>query len=94
MEAGALAVLGAGRMADKGGIVSVWRVVSPPGYGSLGDVVSLGLDPPTAPVTVSPTLRALPASALRGTAQPTGSDGLMRLIASLRPQPGRISAGL
>ena len=45
---------GAGRMADRGEIISVWRVVSPPGYGALGDVVSLGLDPPTAPVTVSP----------------------------------------
>ena len=42
----------AGRMADKGEIISVWRVVSPPGYGALGDVVSLGMDPPTAPVTV------------------------------------------
>jgi hypothetical protein len=31
-------------------IVSVWRVVAPPGYGALGDVVSLGLDPPSAPV--------------------------------------------
>ena len=50
-------------MADKGEIISVWRVVSPPGYGSLGDVVSLGLDPPTAPVTVSLALRALPESA-------------------------------
>lgn len=56
-------MLGAGRMADKGEIISVWRVVSPPGYGSLGDVVSLGLDPPTAPVTVSLALRALPESA-------------------------------
>ena len=53
IDSGAQAVLGAGRMADKGEIISVWRVVSPPGYGSLGDVVSLGLDPPTAPVTVS-----------------------------------------
>ena len=52
-QPGAHGVLGAGRMADKGEIISVWRVVSPPGYGSLGDVVSLGLDPPTAPVTVS-----------------------------------------
>ena len=41
-----------GRMADRGEIISVWRVVSPPGYGALGDVVSLGMDPPTAPVTV------------------------------------------
>ena len=32
--------------------MSVWRVVAPPGYGALGDVVSLGLDPPTAPVQV------------------------------------------
>ena len=37
-------------------VVSVWRVVAPPGYGALGDVVSLGLDPPTAPVQARPTI--------------------------------------
>ena len=36
----------------------MWRVVSPPGYGALGDVVSLGMDAPTAPVTV----RCLPST--------------------------------
>jgi hypothetical protein len=35
------------------GMISVWRVVAPPGYGALGDVVSVGLDPPNAPVQVS-----------------------------------------
>lgn len=34
-------------------MISVWRVVAPPGYGALGDVVSVGLDPPNAPVQVS-----------------------------------------
>lgn len=42
----------AGRMPENGMIISVWRVVAPPGYGALGDVVSMGLDPPTAPVQV------------------------------------------
>lgn len=42
---------GAGRMTENG-IISVWRVVAPPGYGALGDVVSVGLDPPNAPVQV------------------------------------------
>jgi hypothetical protein len=45
----------AGRMPERG-IISVWRVVAPPGYGALGDVVSVGLDPPTAPVQVCPAL--------------------------------------
>ncbi|KAK9908805.1 hypothetical protein WJX75_003140 [Coccomyxa subellipsoidea] len=40
-----------GRMTDNG-MISVWRVVAPPGYGALGDVVSVGLDPPNAPVQV------------------------------------------
>jgi len=42
----------AGRMPENGIIISVWRVIAPPGYGALGDVVSMGLDPPTAPVQV------------------------------------------
>ncbi len=46
----------AGRMTDNG-IISVWRVVAPPGYGALGDVVSVGLDPPNAPVQASPFSR-------------------------------------
>lgn len=43
--------MAAGRMTDRD-IISVWRVIAPPGYGALGDVVSVGLDPPTAPVQV------------------------------------------
>ena len=62
-------------MADKGEIISVWRVVSPPGYGALGDVVSLGLDPPTAPVTVSLALPALPDQLCEGRPKRLGMMG-------------------
>ena len=32
--------------------VSIWHPIGPPGYRALGDVITLGLDPPTAPVQV------------------------------------------
>ena len=40
------------RKPDSNVIVSVWHPVGPPGYQPLGDVITLGLDPPTAPVQV------------------------------------------
>lgn len=49
----------AGRMTENG-IISVWRVVAPPGYGALGDVVSVGLDPPNAPVQVLKAWQHMP----------------------------------
>ena len=62
-------------MADKGEIISVGRVVSPPGYGALGDVVSLGLAPPPAPVTVSLALPALPDQLCAGRPKSRGMRG-------------------
>lgn len=34
------------------GLVSVWRPVAPPGYAPLGDVATLGREPPPQPVQV------------------------------------------
>ena len=41
------------RKEDSGVIISIWRPIGPPGYKPLGDVVSLGRDPPPNPVQVS-----------------------------------------
>ena len=42
------------RKVDANTVVSVWHPVGPPGYQPLGDVISMGLDPPGFPVQVAP----------------------------------------
>lgn len=41
-----------GKKNESGTIITVWRPIGPPGYSSLGDVISLGVDPPSSPVQV------------------------------------------
>ena len=47
------------------GIVSVWRPVAPPGYAPLGDVATLGREPPTQPVQVRAPCPRAPGPALQ-----------------------------
>ena len=40
-------------------IITVWRPVCPAGYAPLGDIISLGLDPPAAPVRFEQPARCI-----------------------------------